>query len=108
MLLLENYSQFLCAYMPSGDGDSTVLSEPSHMHSESDLSYDRGIEFRLMAAARKRNPEIKLYALQWTAPSWVASGGRSLLTTQNINYTISWLHGARTRWNISSVDYLGL
>lgn len=89
------------------DGDSTVLSEPSHMHSTDDLSYERGVEYRLMAAARRRNPDIKLYALQWTAPSWVAAGGRSLLTTQNINYTLSWLHGARARWNISTMDYLG-
>jgi hypothetical protein len=27
-----------------GDGDSTVSSEPSHMHTEDDLSYERGVE----------------------------------------------------------------
>ena len=60
-----------------------------------------------MAAARKRNPRVKLYALQWTAPSWVAGSGHSILTSININYTLSWLHGARLRWNVSTIDYLG-
>ena len=90
-----------------GDVQSTVQSEPSHMHSRTDLSYDRGVEYKLMAAARQRNPAVKLYALQWSTPAWVSSNGHSTFTEQNINYTLSWLHGARAAWNITAIEFLG-
>ena len=74
-----------------GDGDSTVSSEPSHSHSEGELSYERGVEYKMMYSARLRNPGVKLYALQWTAPAWVSADGHSIFSGgKNINYTLRW------------------
>ena len=65
--------------------------------------------YKMMAAARQRNANVKLYALQWTAPKWVSQDGHSIFSgdKKNINYTLSWLHGARSRWNITTIEYLG-
>lgn len=57
-----------------GDGQSTDGTEPSHMHTRDDLSCERGYELWLATEARKRNPNIALYGLAWTAPGWVNNG----------------------------------
>jgi O-glycosyl hydrolase len=57
-----------------GDGQSTDGTEPSHMHTRGDYSCERGYELWLAAEARKRNPEIALYGLAWTAPGWMNNG----------------------------------
>lgn len=66
-----------------------------------------------MAEARKRNPDIRIYALEWSVPSWVGGNGSikdaaSDYSAANRKYTIDWLRGARDIWNISVVDFLGL
>ena len=38
------------------------------MHYRDDLSCKRGYEFWLLQEARKRNPDIKTYALSWALP----------------------------------------
>ena len=95
-----------------GDVQSTCGSESSHEHFPGDLSFDRGYEYRLMYEARKRNPDIRIYGLEWSVPGWV--GGKGSIHTAaddysaaNRQYTIDWLVGARERWNISTVDFLG-
>jgi galactosylceramidase len=87
---------------------STDGSESSHSHFPGDLSYERGYEYKLMqmAAARERNPRIKIYALQWSVPGWVGGDTGNDYSAANIQYTLSWLLGAKQRWNCS-VDMLG-
>lgn len=97
-----------------GDVQSTSGSESSHTHFPGDLSYDRGYEYKLMVAARARNPGIKLYALQWSVPGYIGGKGpggnghnSSLDFSQaNIDYTLSWLRGARD-YHKTPVDFLG-
>ena len=55
-----------------GDVQSTSGVESSHTHFPGDLSYRRGYEYKLMVAARRRNPSIKIYALQWSVPGYIA------------------------------------
>eukprot|EP01052_Picozoa_sp_SAG31_P032922 SAG31_NODE_3661_length_4013_cov_2.518140_2_plen_121_part_00 len=92
---------------------STCGSESSHEHFPGDISFERGYEYRLMKEALKRNPLIKIYALEWSVPGWVGGPNGSIHTASNDyssanrQYTIDWLRGAKERWNISTVDYLG-
>ena len=95
----------------AGDVQSTCGSESSHEHYEGDSSFTRGYEWNLMFEARKRNPDIQIYALEWSVPSWV--GGNSSIkdaasdySAANRKYTIDWLRGAKDFWNIS-VTFLG-
>lgn len=75
-----------------GDTDSTAGSEPSQSRTPEDLDCNRGYEWWLMEQAKKRNPNIKLWGLQWGAPNWV---GTSIYTTGNIDFLLSWLGCAR-------------
>ena len=59
-----------------GDGQSTEATEASHMHTPTDENYNRGYEWWLMVEAKKRNPDIKLFTLAWTAPGWIGDGSR--------------------------------
>lgn len=88
-----------------GDGQSTDGTEPSHMHYRDDLSCDRGYEFWLLAEARKRNPDIKTYALSWASPYWVGNQ-TSFYSEDEIAYHISWLKCTK-KWNIGPIDYIG-
>ena len=64
------------------------------MHTADDLNCARGYEFKLMAAARTRNPDVWIGGLSWCWPSWI---GRD----QNTNpykyvddaaaYAVSWV-----------------
>ena len=54
-----------------GDGHSTINTESSHMHSESDSgSFKRGWVLWLMKEAKARNPELRVGGLAWTWPGW--------------------------------------
>lgn len=44
---------------------STDGSESSHMHDNSTIDMAAGYEWWLMAEAKKRNPDIRLYGLPW-------------------------------------------
>ncbi len=57
-----------------GDTNSTDGAESSHEHTRGDLNCDRGYEWWLMAQAKARNPNIKLYGLAWGAPGWPGNG----------------------------------
>ena len=72
-----------------GDGQSTDGTEPSHMHTRGDLSCDRGYELWLAVEARRRNPQIALYGLAWTAPGWLNNG--TMYGPDTIAYMLAWL-----------------
>jgi Glycosyl hydrolase family 59 len=89
-----------------GGGYSTDGSEPSVEEQQGQLSCGAGYEFWLARQAMARNPAIKIYGLQWTAPSWVSGGrGQTLWTQADVNYVIDWLRCARA--NGLNVSYLG-
>ena len=96
-----------------GDVQSTCGSESSHEHFDGDLSFERGYEYKLMHEARQRNPDIRIYALEWSVPGWVGGTNSSIhdagvdYSTANRKYTVDWLRGARDRWNITCVNFLG-
>ncbi|HLI38366.1 MAG TPA: discoidin domain-containing protein, partial [Streptosporangiaceae bacterium] len=87
------------------DTNSTDGAEPSHMRTPTDVNCDRGYEWWLMEQAKARNPGIKLYALEWGAPGWVGGGQRTVWTSQNITYLLSWLGCARSHG--LTISYLG-
>lgn len=51
-----------------------------------------------MTEAKKRNPEIILYALSWGVPGWIGNG--SFFSNDNIDYHISWLQGAKKVYDL--------
>lgn len=85
-----------------GDMDATSGAEPSHMRTPDDLDCNRGYEWWLMKEARARNPQIKLYALEWGAPGWFGGGYWS---ADNVKYILAWLDCARSKG--LTIDYLG-
>lgn len=87
-----------------GDTDSTDGSESSIEHSRGAINCDAGYEWWLMEQALKRNPNIRLGALEWGAPGWI--GGDTPMSTyqqeiqhffsaDNINYILAWLGCAK-------------
>ncbi|MDR0341991.1 MAG: hypothetical protein LBI49_02560 [Nocardiopsaceae bacterium] len=88
-----------------GDTNSTDGVEPSHERAPGQIDCNRGYEWWLMEQAKARNPNIKLYALEWGAPAWVGAGGSTVWTDENITYLLDWLGCARQHG--LSIDYLG-
>ncbi|RIK84341.1 MAG: hypothetical protein DCC67_05030 [Planctomycetota bacterium] len=84
------------------DADATAGAEPSHMRKPDEVNGNRGYQWRLMEQAKARNPNIKLYALAWSAPGWLEGG---FWSDDNIHYTLAWLDCARQRG--LTIDYLG-
>ena len=92
-----------------GDAQSTDGSEPSHMHTRSDLSCTRGWETWLIAEAKRRNPQIRTYGLSWAAPAWVGDGhgdGRGFHSGDQLLYQTAWLECVRNETGVI-VDYIG-
>lgn len=85
-----------------GDTNSTVTAEPSHERARGQIDCDRGIEWWLMEQAKKRNPDIKLYALVWGTPGWFTGGKWS---QDQVTYTEDWLECADQHG--LHIDYLG-
>ncbi|BFY97610.1 hypothetical protein BsWGS_00650 [Bradybaena similaris] len=92
-----------------GDVQSTDGTEASHMHSSWDENYSRGYEWWLMVEAKKRNPDIKLYALPWGFPGWVGQGTSSPYTNSSVlaDYIVRWIAGAKTNYNLD-IDFIGV
>jgi hypothetical protein len=107
-----------------------VGAVPSIAPAAGHLDCNSGYEWWLAEQAVARNPNIKLYGLQWGAPGWVAGGGsgtgtlsaseqappavtsdgmatssRSLWTQADIDYVLSWLDCARSHG--LTISYLG-
>jgi galactosylceramidase len=90
-----------------GDAQSTEGTEPSHMHSADDENYQRGYEWWLMREAKRRNPEILLYALSWGFPQWVSEGTKVPFTNSTVRYIVNWLTAAKAVHNLT-IDYVGI
>ena len=89
-----------------GGGYSTDGSEPSVEDQQGQLNCSAGYEFWLARQALARNPGIKLYGLQWTAPSWVSGGPETgLWTRYDVNYVVDWLRCAQA--NGLPISYIG-
>lgn len=84
------------------DTNSSNGAEPSHMRSRTDLNCNRGYEWWLMEEAKKRNPAIKFYGLEWGAPGWFQGG---FWSQDNITYLLNWLGCARQHG--LTISYLG-
>jgi len=84
-----------------GDTNSTDGAESSHEHAAGDLNCNRGYEWWLMAQAKARNPNIKLYGLAWGAPGFLGN----FFSTGTVNYLMDWL-GCAAGHGLS-IDYLG-
>ncbi|WP_052398201.1 NPCBM/NEW2 domain-containing protein [Streptomyces sp. NRRL F-5123] len=93
-----------------GDTNSTDGSEPSIEHTKGAVNCTSGYEWWLMEQARKRNPDIKLYALAWGAPGWIGNtsgttGGGNFWSQDMIDYLTTWLGCAKQHG--LAMDYLG-
>lgn len=95
-----------------GDGDSTMGSEPSHMHFQDEIPVARGTQLWLAAQAKIKNPALLLYACPWSWPGWLREnpddktpfGGDS---SRPVSYIISWLLLAKTQYGLT-FDFLGV
>ncbi|MCK9640689.1 MAG: discoidin domain-containing protein [Prolixibacteraceae bacterium] len=85
-----------------GDSNGTSGCEPSHMRTPMDLNGERGYEWWLMKQAKDRNPDIKLWGLQWSAPAWFKGG---FWSQDNIRYLLAWLKLAEDLG--LKIDYMG-
>jgi hypothetical protein len=88
-----------------GGGFSSDGSEPSVEPVRGALDCGAGYEFWLARQALARNPAIRLYGLQWSAPSWVSDGHGGLWSTADVRYVIDWLGCARR--NGLTISYVG-
>ncbi|MFC9329223.1 ricin-type beta-trefoil lectin domain protein [Kitasatospora sp. NPDC057015] len=86
-----------------GDTNSTDGAEASHEHTAGVVDCNQGYEWWLMAQAKARNPNIKIYGLSWGAPGWI--GGGNFWSQDMINYLMSWI-GCASGHGLT-VDYLG-
>jgi hypothetical protein len=88
-----------------GGGFSSDGSEPSVEPVRGELDCGAGYEFWLARQALVRNPAIKLYGLQWSAPSWVRDQQGGLWSTADVGYVVDWLRCARE--NGLPISYVG-
>ncbi len=94
-----------------GDTNSTNGAEASHMRSRTDQNYNRGYEWWLMEQAKARNPNIKLYGLEWGAPGWFQASAdidakHAFWSHDNITYIINWIQHAKSDHGLH-IDYIG-
>ena len=88
-----------------GDTNSTDGSEPSHMRSRGDESYERGYEWWLMEESKARNPQIILDALPWGAPGWIGNG--KYYSQDMADYIARFIEGAKRHHNLD-INYVGI
>ena len=80
-----------------GGGFSSDGSEPSVEPAKSQLDCGAGYEFWLARQALARNPAIRLYGLQWSAPAWVRDPHGGLWSRADVGYVVDWLRCARRK-----------
>ena len=88
-----------------GGGFSSDGSEPSVEAVKGHLDCAAGYEFWLARQALARNPAIKLYGLQWSAPAWVRDSHGGLWSRADVDYVVDWLRCARQ--SDLAVSYVG-
>ncbi|MDN3241226.1 hypothetical protein [Glycomyces tritici] len=72
-----------------GDGNSTQGSMPSHMHTPDDLGTHRGYTWWVMREAKRRNLNLSLDAVAWSAPGWIGDG--EYWSQDMADYYVSWV-----------------
>jgi galactosylceramidase len=87
-----------------GDGNSTQGSEPSHMHTKTDLNFNRGYEWWLMREAKKRNPNLSLDACAWGCPAWIGHG--NFWSQDMCDYYVKWIKGLQSAHGLD-LDAIG-
>lgn len=88
-----------------GDVNSTCGVEPSVEHRRNLFNDDEGYEWWLMEEAKRRNPSIKLDALEWGAPYWIGNG--RFYSRDNAEYVAAFLSRAKTHHQLD-IDYVGI
>jgi Glycosyl hydrolase family 59 len=88
-----------------GGGFSSDGSEPSVEAAAGRLDCGAGYEFWLARQALARNPAIKLYGLQWSAPAWVRDRHGGLWSLADVGYVVDWIRCARQ--NGLTISYVG-
>jgi len=88
-----------------GGANSTDGAEPSVEPARGQVNCDAGYEFAIAQQAMARNPGIRLYGLQWTAPGWVGHPAGTIFTRADISYLLTWL-GCAARHGLT-ISYLG-
>jgi galactosylceramidase len=88
-----------------GDVNSTMGSEPSHMHTRNDEDHTRGYEWWLMKEAKRRNPAILLDCLEWGAPGWIGDG--KFYSQDNADYLVKFIQGVKSVHGLQ-MDYVGI
>jgi hypothetical protein len=88
-----------------GDVNSTMGSEPSHMHVRNDENYRRGYEWWLMKEAKRRNPAVLLDCLEWGTPGWIGDG--KFYSQDNADYLVKFIQGAKSVHGLQ-MDYVGI
>jgi hypothetical protein len=88
-----------------GGGFSSDGSEPSVEAIRGQLDCAAGYEFWLARQALARNPAIKLYGLQWSAPAWVRDRHGGLWSRADVGYVVDWVRCARQ--NGLTISYVG-
>jgi galactosylceramidase len=76
-----------------GDGNSTQGSMPSHMRTRNDLNFQRGYTWWILQQAKRRNPNLVLTGMAWSAPGWVGDG--KFWSKDTAIYYTNWLKGLR-------------
>jgi hypothetical protein len=86
-----------------GDEDTTNGAEASHERTQGHPNYHLGYEWWLMQQAKARNPNIKLFGLEWSTPGWV---GNPFNTEYNPPYVVEWIQNAQSVYGLT-IDYVG-
>ena len=84
-----------------GDAYATDGAEPTFEQTRGHINCHAGYEFWLAAQARRLNPRIQIYALQWNAPSWIGGAW----SDADIGYLLDYLHCATL--DHVRINYLG-
>ena len=85
------------------DGNAGMGAEASHRRHPGEESYHRGYEWWVMKEAKRRNPAIKLLALAWNFPAWVANPN----SQATADYLVSFVAGAKREQGLD-IDYIGI
>lgn len=87
-----------------GDGNSTQGSMPSHQHTREDFGSHRGYMWWVLAEAKRRNPDLRLDAVAWSAPGWVGDG--EFWSQDTADYYVTWLRNLRDAFGLE-LDAIG-
>lgn len=88
-----------------GDSGTTDGAEPSIEHSPGQINCNSGYEWWIAEQAVALNSNIKLFALQWSAPGWTGEGKNTIWTKNNIKYVLSWMKCAKSHG--LNISYIG-